>query len=130
MDWKSMAIGVTHALNKGIPEMDEREIRNEELGMRKDDHTLKLQNARRGEELLKTIQGHVDEYRNAVANIPTGPAIGGTPVQTSGTPAPSGPTVTTSGQPNLDSGSAVTDAESITATGAGGITRAGGIAAE
>jgi hypothetical protein len=107
MDWKSMAIGATHALNKGIPEMDEREIRNEELAMRKDAHALQLRNAKREEELLKTIQGHVDEYRNAVVNMPNGPAIGGTPVQTSGTPTPSVPTVSTSGQPNLDSGSAV-----------------------
>lgn len=107
MDLKSMAIGVTNALNKGIPEMDEREIRSEELGMKRDARALQLQNAKREEELLKTIAGHVTEYRNAVTNMATDPAIGGTPVQTSATPAPSKPTVTTSGQPNADRGQAV-----------------------
>jgi|GEM_PF-3386788 len=77
MDLKSMAIGVTNALNKGIPEIDERAIRNEELGMRRDTHALQLKKAQREEELLATIKGHVDEYRNAVANIASGPAIGG-----------------------------------------------------
>ena len=107
MDWKSMAIGMTHALNEEIPRLDEREIRNQELAMRKEVYGQQLQKARREEELMKTIDGHVNEYRNAVANIPASPAIGGNSMQTSGTPVPSMPTVSRSGQPNLDSGSAV-----------------------
>jgi hypothetical protein len=114
MNLKDVSIGFTHALNKGIPEIDERAIRNEELGMRKDTHALQLRKAQREEELLTAIKGHVDEYRNAVANLPPGPAIGGgvpqqqspTSVQQSPTQSPTlAPTVTTSGQPNVDSGS-------------------------
>ena len=70
MNLKDVSIGFTHALNKGIPEIDE-------LGMRKDTHALQLKKAQREEELLASIKGHVDEYRNAVANLPPGPAIGG-----------------------------------------------------
>ena len=98
---------MTHALNEEIPRLDEREIRNQELAMRKEVYGQQLQKARREEELMKTIDGHVNEYRNAVANIPASPAIGGNSMQTSGTPVPSMPTVSRSGQPNLDSGSAV-----------------------
>ena len=51
MDWKSMAIGMTHALNEEIPRLDEREIRNQELAMRKEVYGQQLQKARREEEL-------------------------------------------------------------------------------
>jgi hypothetical protein len=107
MDWKSMAIGMTHAIDKGLPEMEEREIQNERLAMEREMYGNKLAQAKREQALMKTIAGHVDEYRNAVTNMPAGPAIGGTLPHTTSTPAPSIPTVSRSGQPNLDSGAAV-----------------------
>jgi len=77
MAGQSLVIGATRVLNEEIPKIDERAIRREELGMRKDEHALRLSKAKREEELMKAIAAHVDEYRNAVANMPAGPAIGG-----------------------------------------------------
>jgi hypothetical protein len=106
MDWKSMAIGATHALNSEIPRLDERENRNKEFALRREIADQGLKKVRREEELLKTIQGHVDEYRKAVGSMPAAPAIGAQPPQQPlpvRTPAAT-PVENVIGAPNVDSG--------------------------